>query len=69
MTLLQWEIWIRLGTRSRRAIRREFKKYGKPYRYTPRGDLLENLESEMGIPREQVYRELLAIRQEILGLG
>jgi hypothetical protein len=61
------QIWGRLGTRSRRTIRREFKKYGKLYRYTPRGDLLENLESELGISREQVYRELLAIRQEILG--
>ncbi len=67
MTPLQWQIWTRLCTRSRRAIRREFKKYGKPYRYTPRGDLLENLEYEFGISREQAYMELLAIRQELLG--
>jgi hypothetical protein len=67
MSPLQERIWLRLCTRSRRAIRKEFKKYGKPYRYTPRGDLLENLENELGISREQIYRELLGIRREILG--
>ena len=59
-------LYPRLCTRSRRAIVRTIKKFGWPYVYRPRGDLLERLSAETGMSREDVYRQLLAEREELL---
>ncbi len=63
---MQLELFPRLSTRSRRAILRTKKKYGRPYTYRPRGDLLERLAQETRKTREAVYRQLLAEREFLL---
>ena len=62
----QIEIWNKLSTRSRRAIRRQKKSYGIPYSYSPRGDLLSNISTRHNITKDQALDDLIQIRQEIL---
>jgi len=55
-----------LGTRSRRAFWRIRGKYGKPYFYNPRGDLLVNLSEKTGLSIEEVYQQLLEERKHLV---
>lgn len=59
-------LWYQLGTPSRRAIGRAKTRYGKPYDYRPRGNLLERLARDNNLSKEEVYRQLMAIRQHLL---
>lgn len=66
MNYRQIQIWNRLGTPSRRAIRKTKKSYGNPYFYNPRGDLLQNVAREFNISLEEAYDDLQAIRKHFL---
>lgn len=48
-----------LNTRTRRAMRRSRGKFGRPYRYSPRRDLLENLAVKHGMTVAQVNDQLV----------
>lgn len=63
---MQLELFPRLSTRSRRAILKTKKKYGHPYTYKPRGDLLERLSQETGKSKEAVYMQLMEEREFLL---
>ncbi|MBW4514173.1 MAG: hypothetical protein KME11_03100 [Timaviella obliquedivisa GSE-PSE-MK23-08B] len=60
------DLWTLLGTNTRRAIKRRRSRFGRSYTYNPRGDLLQRLSEETGQSREQVYQQLLDIRQDLL---
>ena len=42
------------------------KKWGHPYKYKPRGNLLLRLSKETGMTIEQVYIQLMSERQQLL---
>lgn len=60
-----------LSTRSRRAITRKTGKFGIPYHYVPRHDLVERLADQHGMTyeavREQLARERLELLRKIYG--
>ena len=58
----------RLGTPSRRAIVKTKTRSGQPYYYRPRGDLLQRLSAESGLPVPQVLERLMEDRAELLRL-
>ena len=60
------DIWIRLSTRSRRALLKTKRRGGRPYYYNPRWTLIQRLSRETGKPEMQVYNELLALRKDML---
>lgn len=62
-------LYPQLSTRSRRAILKTKKSFGHPYRYQPRGDLLERLARTNGMTKDQVYMQLLEERQTLLRLA
>lgn len=66
LKLIEIEIWNRLSTRSRRAIKKTKKSYGHKYFYEPRGSLLVNISNEFHISKEQAREHLMAIRKEML---
>ncbi|NJL21646.1 MAG: hypothetical protein HC895_13815 [Leptolyngbyaceae cyanobacterium SM1_3_5] len=59
-------LWPLLATCSRRAIRRKTKRFGHPYTYKPRGDLLVRLSRQTGLTHEEVFFQLLREREELL---
>ena len=65
MNDIQTKIWQRLGTQSKRALKRKKKNYGNTYFYNPRGDLLLRLANELNLSIEKVYNELLKIHYEL----
>ena len=60
------KIWITLSTRSRRALRREKKGWGRKYFYEPRGDLLQRISKEFNCSLEDARQYLLEIRDDQL---
>ncbi len=62
----EFPLYRRLCTCSRRAIVRTRKKYGHPYTYNPRGNLLQRLSRETGMPLQQVYVQLMRERAELI---
>lgn len=58
-------IWTRLCTRSRRAIKKKFKKWGHIYEYRPRGDLLKNLSEELNRPISEIYQDLIEMHHDL----
>lgn len=59
-------LYPRLSTRSRRAIRRVKKRWGQPYEYRPRGNLLRRLANETGQTLEWVFDRLLEERAYLI---
>lgn len=66
---MELELYKRLSTRSRRAMKREKGKCGKIYRYQPRWNLLQRLSEETGLSTEQVYQQLQRERLYLLDNG
>ncbi len=56
-------LYPQLGTPSRRAITRFKKKWGHPYHYSPRGDLLKRLAASNDMSIDEVYHQLLKERE------
>ena len=55
-----------LNKRSKVAIKRKRKRWGHPYLYTPRRDLLRRLSQQTGMTEEEVLYQLLEERQFLL---
>lgn len=66
MNELQQQIYQDLGTQSRKAIKKTKAKYGKPYSYRPRGDLLRRLALKYNKTEQDIYKELNRIRKFLL---
>jgi hypothetical protein len=60
-------IYSLLGTTSRRAMVREKCRFGRPYVYRPRGDLLDRLSAETGMTKNAVLRQIARERQQLIG--
>jgi len=60
-------IYPLLGTTSRRAMVREKARFGRPYVYSPRGNLLDRLCSETGMTKNAVLRQIARERQYFIG--
>jgi hypothetical protein len=60
-------IYPLLGTTSRRAMLKEKSRFGRPYTYRPRGNLLVRLSKETGMPVEEVLSQIGRERQHFLG--
>jgi hypothetical protein len=59
-------IYPLLSTRSRRAISRARGKYGRPYDYRPRIDLINNLAADLRMSQDQVLDQIKRERDFIL---
>ncbi|WP_293303247.1 MULTISPECIES: hypothetical protein [unclassified Microcoleus] len=55
-----------LGTPSKRALLKETGKWGRPYKYRPRGNLLVRLSKETGMSVEDVKKQLSRERRYFL---
>jgi predicted DNA-binding protein YlxM (UPF0122 family) len=62
---MELKLYWKLGTQSRRAIKRKYKSYGRLYTYKPRADLLDRLSEEFNISRQEVYDQLIKEREYI----
>jgi len=60
-------IYHLLGTTSRKAMVREKSRFGRPYVYRPRGNLLERLSAETGMTKNAVLRQIARERQQLMG--
>jgi transposase len=63
---MQLILYPKLSRDSKTALTREKKKWGHPYIYNPRGDLLERLMDETGWTLDEVYNQLQKEREYIL---
>jgi len=59
-------LYSKLSTRSKKALTRKNKQWGKPYYYRPRGHLLERLARETGMTIDQVRSQLEKEREYLL---
>lgn len=64
--IMELELYYKLSTCSRRAIRRRKGAFGRPYYYRPRGNLLARLAEETGRSKEEIFDQLMKERDEIL---
>lgn len=62
-------LYPRLGTTSKRAIRRVKHRWGHPYEYRPRGNLIRRLSEETGYSYEWVQDRLMEERQYLISQG
>ena len=62
-------LYSRLSTRSKRALLKTKKSFGKTYYYSPRGNLLQRLSQETGMSPEQVASQLVKERDYLLSLS
>jgi hypothetical protein len=60
-------IYPLLGTTSRRAMVREKSRFGRPYVYRPRGNLLDRLSAETGMSKNAVLRQIARERKQLIG--
>lgn len=51
-------IFPRLQTQSKRAFTKTRGKYGRPYHYQPRIDLLFRLQKELGLPAGEILDQI-----------
>lgn len=63
---MDFQLFPRLSTNSRRAIQRTKKRGGAPYVYRPRGHLMARLSQETGMSVSEVHRQLLREREELI---
>jgi hypothetical protein len=63
---MEFLLYSQLSTCSRRCMTRRVSKYGHPYEYIPRGNLLTRLAHDNNMTVDQVYARLMAERAEIL---
>ena len=59
-------LYLRLSTRSKKALTRLAGRWGRPYIYKPRGRLLERLARETGLTINQVRLQLEKEREYLI---
>jgi hypothetical protein len=57
-----------LCVRSRRALTRTKRSFGKTYYYIPRGALLERISKQLAISKEAAYSLLMQEREYLISL-
>lgn len=62
-------LYPKLSTCSRRAIRRVNGRWGTPYEYKPRGNLIRRLSEETGYSMEWVADRLMEERTYLISQG
>lgn len=60
------KLYRQLSTRSRRAIARTQKQFGRPYLYSPRGNLLRRLSAQNNWTLEDASNRLRKLRADLL---
>lgn len=60
------DLYSRLSTKSKRALLKVSKRYGHPYYYKPRGNLIKRLAAETGKSFDEIFLELMQLRYERL---
>lgn len=63
---VEFLLYPRLQTHSRRALGKSRRRNGMPYTYRPRGTLLKRLSQETGMSLDQVFSQLIKERAELL---
>lgn len=63
---MELKLYGKLSTRSRRAMSRKQGRFGKPYHYHPRWNLVQRLSAETGMTAEQIYHQIYQERQYLL---
>ncbi len=63
---MRLKIYPLLSTCSKRAFIKTKQRWGKPYQYSPRGDLLIRLSRELNMTKEQVLDQIYEERRYIL---
>jgi hypothetical protein len=58
--------YARMKTCSRRAMKRTTTKFGRPYHYRPRNNLVQRLQTELGMTYEQVLDQIERERQYLI---
>jgi hypothetical protein len=58
--------YARMGTRSRRAMVRTQKAFGRPYEYRPRITLVRRLSQELGLTLEQTLDQIQKEREFLI---
>lgn len=59
-------VYPKLSTRSRRAIRRVYWKFGNFYEYKPRGNLIERLAKQLQMSKSDVLDQIQKERQFLI---
>ncbi len=59
-------LYPKLSTRSKKALTRKNSRWGKPYNYQPRGNLLTRLARETGLTIDQVRSQLEREREYLI---
>ena len=59
-------LYPKLGTDSKKALTRKNGRWGKPYNYKPRGNLLERLAHQTGMTLDEVRSQLEKEREYLI---
>lgn len=63
---MELKIYPLLGTPSKRAFVKEAKRYGRPYRYNPRYQLVQRLAKELNMSQNEVLDQIRKERAWVL---
>ena len=63
---MQLKIYPLLNGDSKKAMRREKKRFGKYYNYTPRANLVKRLSDQLNISEEEVRAQIVLERNFII---
>lgn len=55
---MELQIYPKLSSKSKKAFLRTRKRWGHIYTYIPRCNLLERLETETGLNKEEIIRQM-----------
>ena len=66
MVTMALDLYHRLGRKSKAALIRTKKKFGRKYFYRPRFPLLDRLSKETGLSMGEVALKLMEEREELL---
>ena len=62
---MNFRVFPRLSTSSRRSFIRLRGKFGRPYDYRPRGQLIQRLATELSLTPEEVLEQIYKERAEL----
>lgn len=60
------KIYPRLCKESKNAIKRKLWRWGNPYEYVPRANLVKRLSQELGMTEEQIKEQIKEEREFLL---
>ena len=63
---MNYIVYPRLSTISKKAIKKRTTRYGRPFQYIPRTNLVDRLARELGMTEQQVLDQIRIERKELL---